>query len=369
LIRISPWLTALAVVIVLVALGGIALAEDAKPPAEQATPTPAGPVEQAQTDAQKAQEAALQQAEQAQAAALQAAQAPAPVQQAPPVADLQQAQADAQKAQQDALQQAQAALQPSAAAQQPDLQQQPQKAAAVQQPNAAANPNPFLGPAQQPNAAANPLLGPPPPPNMLNSASASDPRFWDPSRSNNFDDWRDRHQDDGINNRESIRNVRSGSANPSVNISNTGDNVNMCLGLQQVANTGNVANQQGLSQYNSDTDDVDFEGSGIDIAPELTVECNQTIIQAAAAGNPLAQAVVQSGAVAAPALASASASAPPVVAAVASGGGAGPSVGLPVARGAGLAQLPSTGGLMTLPLAVLGLSGLGGGLMFWRLRR
>ena len=315
-------------------------------------------------DAQKAQEAGLQQAEQA-----QAAQVP-PVQQAPPVPDFQQAQAPPpQQAQADPIQQ-------------PDPVQQPnqsQKAAPVQPdlplPSTAKYAaNPLLAPVQPPNPAANPFLIPPPPnapPNALNSPSASDPRFWDPSSgSNNFNDWRDGQQNDGISNRESIRNVRSGSANPSINISNTGDNVNMCLGLQQVANTGNVANQQGLSQYNSDTGDVGFEGSGIDITPDLTVECNQTIVQAAAAGDPLAQAAVQSGAVAAPALASASASAPPMVAAVASGGGAvGPSVGLPVARGAGLAQLPSTGGLMTLPLAVLGLSGLGGGLMFWRLRR
>jgi LPXTG-motif cell wall-anchored protein len=139
----------------------------------------------------------------------------------------------------------------------------------------------------------------------------------------------------------------------------------MCLGIQQAANTGNVANQQGLSQYNSEADNVDFGGSGIDITPDLTVECNQTIVQAAAAGNPLAQAAVQSGALAPPA--SAPVSAP--VAAVASGGGAGPSIGLPAARGAGLTQLPRTGGLMTLPLAVLGLSGIGGGLLFWRLRR
>ena len=342
MIRIRPWLTALAVVIVMSALGGIAFAAD-KTPEDNSVPPPAP--------------------------AAPAASESAPVPQALPVLpDLQQAQADAQKAQQDAVQQAQA-----------DLQQPP---AAVQQPDQ--QPNQLQKPADQPDslpsaapqaAAANPLSAPPSStPQQLNSASASDPRFWDPSRSNNFDDWRNQddwrdhrdrdRDDDGISNSESIRNVRSGSANPSVNISNTGDNVNMCLGLQQVANTGNVANQQGLSQYNSDTDDIDFEGSGIEITPDLTVECNQTIIQAAAAGNPLAQAVVQSGALAP---ASAPASAP--VAAVATGGGAGPSVGLPVARGAGLAQLPRTGGLMTLPLAVLGLSGLGGGLMIWRLRR
>jgi hypothetical protein len=353
-IRISPWLTALAVVIVLVALGGIASAEDAKPTPEQ-TPAQPGPGEQAQADAQQAQEDALQQAEQAQAAALQAAQPP--LQSAPaPAPALVQPASDPAPAQEAVPQdlKAQAAPQDLQAAQVDPVQQpdQPQKPAAVQQPNS-------LSPSAQ--AAANPFLAPP---NTLNSASTSDPRFWDPSRSNNFDDWRDRDRHDDDNNRESIRNVRSGSANPSVKISNTGDNVNMCLGIQQVANTGNVANQQGLSQYNSDTDDVDFEGSGIEITPDLTVECNQTIIQAAAAGNPLAQAAVQSGALAP---ASAPASAP--VAALASGGAAGPSVGLPVARGAGLAQLPRTGGLMTLPLAVLGLSGLGGGLMFWRLRR
>jgi LPXTG-motif cell wall-anchored protein len=198
-----------------------------------------------------------------------------------------------------------------------------------------------------------------------------------------------------------ISRIESGRASPSVNISNTGNNVNLCLGIQQVVNTGNVANQQGVFQYNNeagdgflfdrgdrgflfdrgdrgflfdrgdrfgffdgfDNNDIDFEGSSIQINPDQVVECQQTIIQAAASGIPLVQ---PSSALAA---APASVAAAPV-AAVASGAGvAGPSVGLPVARGAGLAQLPRTGGLTLLPLVALGLTALGGGLIFWRLRR
>ena len=201
-----------------------------------------------------------------------------------------------------------------------------------------------------------------------------------------------------------INRIESGRASPSVNISNTGNNANLCLGIQQVVNTGNVANQQGVFQYNNedgdgflfdrgdrgflfdrgdrgflfdrgdrdfrfgdrfgffddfDNNDINFEGSSIEINPDQVVECQQTIIQAAASGIPLAQ----------PSRALAAAPATPV-AAVASGAGvAGPSVGLPVARGAGLAQLPRTGGLTLLPLVALGLTALGGGLIFWRLRR
>ena len=53
------------------------------------------------------------------------------------------------------------------------------------------------------------------------------------------------------------RNVRS-AASPQTEFSNTGNNVDFCPTVQQVSNTGNVVNQQGVVQYRSEADDLDF---------------------------------------------------------------------------------------------------------------
>ena len=84
----------------------------------------------------------------------------------------------------------------------------------------------------------------------------------------------------------SERRITSGKASPSVAISNKGDNVNMCPTVQQVAQTGNVANEQGVVQYQTKTDDIVFNAdtpTQIVITPSETSECTQTIDQAAAA--------------------------------------------------------------------------------------
>jgi hypothetical protein len=81
----------------------------------------------------------------------------------------------------------------------------------------------------------------------------------------------------------SERRITSGSASPKVAISNSGNNVNLCPTAQQVAQTGNVANEQGVTQYDTETDDIDFSGSSITIEPSTTAECTQTMEQSAAA--------------------------------------------------------------------------------------
>jgi hypothetical protein len=132
----------------------------------------------------------------------------------------------------------------------------------------------------------------------------------------------------------SERRITSGAANPTTTIGNTGDNANLCTPVQQVSNTGNVANEQGVTQIGGpgttttpqlslpfgffvgsdglvhDNDgfivgtvndflvvptttdgfftpttsgDIDFEGSTIDIEPTETASCDQTINQSAAA--------------------------------------------------------------------------------------
>jgi hypothetical protein len=83
----------------------------------------------------------------------------------------------------------------------------------------------------------------------------------------------------------SERRIQSGSASPSSSFSNTGDNVNACPTTQQVVNTGNVANEQGVVQYASEADDLDLTGSSITITSDQTATCDQTLNQAAAAGK------------------------------------------------------------------------------------
>ena len=82
----------------------------------------------------------------------------------------------------------------------------------------------------------------------------------------------------------SERRVTSGTASPKTEVSNKGNNVNLCTELLQAAQTGNVANEQGALQYQSKSDDIDFSGSSVELTPAAVAECTQTIEQAAAAG-------------------------------------------------------------------------------------
>jgi flagellar basal body-associated protein FliL len=75
--------------------------------------------------------------------------------------------------------------------------------------------------------------------------------------------------------------ITSGRANPSFNFSNSGNNVNACPTDQQIAQTGNIANEQGVTQYNTDTGDIDFSGSSITIDPSVDSSCTQSIDQVA----------------------------------------------------------------------------------------
>jgi hypothetical protein len=77
--------------------------------------------------------------------------------------------------------------------------------------------------------------------------------------------------------------VESGDVEPVVEISNAGNNVNLCPTVLQSANSGNVQNQQGVVQYQVGVDDIEFEGSTITFEVAAEGECVQTIEQAAAA--------------------------------------------------------------------------------------
>ena len=78
----------------------------------------------------------------------------------------------------------------------------------------------------------------------------------------------------------SERRITSGASNPTTTIRNTGDNVNQCVGILQVANTGNAQNATGVTQYDSEADEIELEdGSRITLTPQLVVDCRQIILQ------------------------------------------------------------------------------------------
>ena len=91
----------------------------------------------------------------------------------------------------------------------------------------------------------------------------------------------------GVGQEFSERRNTSGSSSPKVVVSNTGDNANLCPQVQQLSQTGQVLNEQGVVQYFSTADDLDFSGSSISIGTEsapadLSGTCTQTIEQSSA---------------------------------------------------------------------------------------
>jgi LPXTG-motif cell wall-anchored protein len=151
--------------------------------------------------------------------------------------------------------------------------------------------------------------------------------------------------------------VESGDVEPTVDISNKGDNVNLCPTVLQGANTGNVQNEQGVTQYQDEVDDIEFEGSNITFETEAEGECVQTIEQAAAAAAPKAAPPPPPAPTPAPAPAPA-----PAPTAQAGGGGG----------GGGAKELPKTGGIADIaPLLGIGAGALlmAGGLIARRIIR
>ncbi|MDQ3965836.1 MAG: hypothetical protein M3246_05185 [Actinomycetota bacterium] len=79
--------------------------------------------------------------------------------------------------------------------------------------------------------------------------------------------------------------VESGGVAPVTEITNSGNNANICPTVHQSANSGNVQNEQGVAQYEVVVDDIGFGGSSITIASESAGECTTTISQSAAASG------------------------------------------------------------------------------------
>src|SRR5919202_1540041 len=76
----------------------------------------------------------------------------------------------------------------------------------------------------------------------------------------------------------------TGNVTLNTSVSSSGNNSNQCVAPLQFGNTGNVQNAQGFLQYNSTSDDIEFEGSSMTFSPTLTNSCDQSVQQAAAAG-------------------------------------------------------------------------------------
>jgi hypothetical protein len=117
-----------------------------------------------------------------------------------------------------------------------------------------------------------------------NSSNTSDPSVSTSDPASSSASSSDPANDPAVVSQEfSERRITSGKASPSFSVSNSGDNSNICATGQQVVNTGNVANQQGVSQYASNADDIDLSGSSIEISPSATGTCTQSIEQSAVA--------------------------------------------------------------------------------------
>jgi hypothetical protein len=77
----------------------------------------------------------------------------------------------------------------------------------------------------------------------------------------------------------------SGDIEQELKISIEGDNNNQCVAVLQIADTGNVQNQQGVLQHGSKADDLEADGGEITVTPQLVQDCRQEIQQAAAANQ------------------------------------------------------------------------------------
>src|SRR5829696_4752489 len=99
--------------------------------------------------------------------------------------------------------------------------------------------------------------------------------------------WKAGDGKDGDPEQEAEQDADGGDVDQSVDVINTGDNVNQCLGVLQAANTGNSQNAQGVVQDGSEADEVELEGgSSITITPQLIVDCRQIIYQIATGQRP-----------------------------------------------------------------------------------
>ena len=119
-------------------------------------------------------------------------------------------------------------------------------------------------------------------------AMANDHNDWDWNDRHDNDRWWDNRFDrfdfdDGFFFGDNEQSAESGDVDQDFDVSGTGDNSNQSVGIQGVANTGNVQNQIGISQFGSDADDFEFDdvGSSIEVSPTNRTSSDQEVNQAA----------------------------------------------------------------------------------------
>jgi hypothetical protein len=79
--------------------------------------------------------------------------------------------------------------------------------------------------------------------------------------------------------------LESGSYESETSISIDGNNNSQCAGLLQFGQTGNAANEQGMSQYDIDEFSGGFGAPSYSFAPENETACEQAVQQSAAASS------------------------------------------------------------------------------------
>ena len=79
--------------------------------------------------------------------------------------------------------------------------------------------------------------------------------------------------------------AESGDVQLGFSVSNEGDYSSQCAPVVQAANTGNFNNAPIFNQYASEAGDFEPGGISFEISPELAVQCEQEIQQAAAASG------------------------------------------------------------------------------------
>jgi len=88
-----------------------------------------------------------------------------------------------------------------------------------------------------------------------------------------------KNNDDGVD-QDSDQDADSGDVDQDIDIVNTGDNVNMCIGIIQAVNTGNIQDSDQVAQKDSEAKEVELEdGSSITVTPQLVIDCRQIIYQ------------------------------------------------------------------------------------------
>jgi len=129
---------------------------------------------------------------------------------------------------------------------------------------------------------------------------------------NNFDrnDFFDNFDRNDFLNRDNEQDADSGDVDQSFNVTGGGANSNQCVGLQGVANTGNVQNQIGVTEigdgfdnFNHNNDrffhndgfnhfdrnggdfSVEDSGASLEVNPVNTTSCDQQVNQAASASG------------------------------------------------------------------------------------